>query len=61
SYTTLSAPMTVVQDPASLDCAPAVPPAGGSAGYRGVLRWDCTGTMLPGDQGEVSFKVTIDQ
>uniref|UniRef100_Q11I63 Uncharacterized protein n=3 Tax=Chelativorans TaxID=449972 RepID=Q11I63_CHESB len=61
SYTTLSAPMTVVQDPASLDCAPAVPPAGGTAGYRGVLRWDCTGTMLPGDQGEVSFKVTIDQ
>ena len=60
-YTTLDEATAVVQDPGGLDCQPAVPPGGGSAGYAGPLRWDCTGTMPPGDKGEVSFKVRIDQ
>ena len=34
-------------------------PAVNAAGYAGALRWDCLGTLVPGEQGSVSFKVAI--
>ena len=60
-YTTLHEPLQVIKNPSELDCQPALPTASGAAGYKGPLRWDCTGTMSPGAKGVVSFKVKIDQ
>lgn len=34
-------------------------PGSTSAGYAGDLRWDCSGTYLPGAQGSVTFEVKI--
>lgn len=34
-------------------------PASNTAGYAGTLRWDCTGSFLPGAVGDISFRVSI--
>lgn len=34
-------------------------PNGNSAGYAGILRWDCAGTHQPGATGSVSFQIQI--
>lgn len=34
-------------------------PSGNSAGYAGILRWDCAGTHQPGATGSVSFQIQI--
>ena len=34
-------------------------PAANAASYRGPLEWNCTGTLLPSEVGNVSFRVAI--
>ena len=59
AYTVLAGPIpnSVVLGP-DLTCVVAEP-ASNVAGYSGALRWNCTGSYLPGETGFVSFDVTI--
>ncbi|PST27163.1 DUF11 domain-containing protein [Mesorhizobium plurifarium] len=61
AYTSLAVPpgATVAATPAGMSCALAVPAGGGANGYTGLLRWDCAGSMNPGDVGKVDFRVKI--
>ena len=36
-----------------------VVPASAAPGYAGVLQWDCSGMLPPGDSGFVNFEVRI--
>ncbi|WP_244515387.1 DUF11 domain-containing protein [Pacificibacter marinus] len=58
-YTVLDGPIpSPITVGGSLTCTVGLPVAN-VAGYAGNLRWDCTGTYLPGSQGAVSFEVKI--
>ncbi len=60
-FTSLSATLPAVTTaPAGMACSIVTPAGGGSAGYVGPLQWQCTGTMAPGDVGEVRFLVRVD-
>lgn len=58
-YTSLAVaiPTPVTISP-TLSCALAVP-ASNTIGYQGVIQWDCTGVLTPGDNGSVNFRVAI--
>lgn len=58
-YTQLAEPVpTPVVINADVVCTLAEP-ASNTAGYAGVLRWDCSGTHVPGATGSVAFQVSI--
>ena len=58
-YTRLDdAPSSPVALTAGVNCT--LDTAGANAGYTGSLRWSCSGAMLPGSQGSVSFVVRIE-
>lgn len=62
AHSSLAAPpgATVVDIPAGMSCQVVVP-AAGSSGYVGPIQWDCTGSLSPGDAGQVAFQVRIDE
>ncbi len=51
---------TILRTPSGLSCTLATPPAPGP-GYTGALGWTCTGTMVPGEAGIVTFEVRVDE
>ena len=58
-YTVLGAAPTSPSAVASqLNCLLVVP-ASAAPGYAGVLQWDCSGMLPPGDSGFVNFEVRI--
>ncbi|OOY10914.1 hypothetical protein BMG00_17310 [Thioclava marina] len=57
-YTTLAGAVPSPIAVGGMSCTLAEP-AANAAGYAGNLRWDCTGLMLPGASGAVSFEVRI--
>jgi hypothetical protein len=59
SALTSTAP-AIVQQPAELTCALLVPSVP-RVGYTGSLAWTCTGSLVPGEIGVVSFEVQIDE
>jgi uncharacterized repeat protein (TIGR01451 family) len=61
AFTRLAEPMAVEREPSGMQCAPSVPPGGGSSDYAGDLQWECTGSMAGGGEGEVRFRVRIEE
>ena len=53
---TLASSVTVIS---GVDCALLTPSGGGSPGYTGALEWACTGVLGAGEEGSLTFDVTI--
>lgn len=59
AYTRLSEPIpSSVIVSGSLTCSLATP-TGNVAGYQGSIEWSCSGSLLPSETGDVSFRVEI--
>lgn len=63
AYTSLLVPpgATVTDVPDEMLCEVVIPSGPGASGYVGPIQWECTGTLNPGDAGQVAFQVRIDE
>ncbi len=61
-YTSLSTEIDCTDGviPTSLSCTPLTPNGVNAPGYEGEVRWEVTGTLLPGEQGSVVYFVKVE-